>query len=170
MRAATVRRQVRKRDNCVAEEVILGAALHCGLVALLILWQARPSAPPTISVDECIIFLRVCCEPVRGNLIEDTNVQLVRQIRDVEHQVLIPSRRRDCHSADTPTPSVLNHLLKGSRGVQQNDSLADGYSFHSGEVLLSMVLVATTCLFWSPAIVATQSAAPAVGTFRSSAY
>ena len=36
-----------------------------------------------------------------------------------------PSRRRDCHFADTPSPSTLKRLLKGE-GVQQNDSLADG--------------------------------------------
>ena len=34
------------------------------------------------------------------------------------------SRRRDCHFADTPSPSALEHLLKGE-GVQQNDSLTD---------------------------------------------
>ena len=27
-----------------------------------------------------------------------------------------------------PSPSLLKHLVKGERGVQQNDSLADGYS------------------------------------------
>ena len=35
------------------------------------------------------------------------------------------SRRRDCHFSDTPSPSLLNCLLKGE-GVQQNDRLADG--------------------------------------------
>ena len=35
------------------------------------------------------------------------------------------SRRRDCHSADALSPSLLRHLLK-VEGVQQNDSLADG--------------------------------------------
>ena len=36
-----------------------------------------------------------------------------------------PSRRRDCHLTDTPSPSLLKHLLK-VEGVQQNGSLADG--------------------------------------------
>ena len=36
-----------------------------------------------------------------------------------------PSRRRDCHSADVPSPSMLKHLLKGEGGAA-NDSLADG--------------------------------------------
>ena len=34
------------------------------------------------------------------------------------------SCRRDCHFADSPSPSLLKRLLKGE-GVQQNDSLAD---------------------------------------------
>ena len=38
---------------------------------------------------------------------------------------ILPSRRRDCHFADTPSPSLLKRLLK-AEGVQQNDSLADG--------------------------------------------
>ena len=33
-----------------------------------------------------------------------------------------------CLFADTPSPSILKHLLKGERGVQQNDCLADGRS------------------------------------------
>ena len=37
----------------------------------------------------------------------------------------LASRRRDCHFADIPSPSILKHLLQGE-GVQQNDSLADG--------------------------------------------
>ena len=36
------------------------------------------------------------------------------------------SRRRDCHFAGTPSSSLLKRLLKGE-GVQQNDTLADGY-------------------------------------------
>ena len=36
-----------------------------------------------------------------------------------------PSRRRDCHSADALSPSLLIHLLK-VEGVQQNDSLVNG--------------------------------------------
>ena len=36
------------------------------------------------------------------------------------------SRRRGCHFADVPSPSLLKHLLQGEGGVQQNDSLADG--------------------------------------------
>ena len=40
----------------------------------------------------------------------------------------VPSRRRDCHLTDVTSPSILKHLLKGERGVQQNDSLADGYT------------------------------------------
>ena len=35
------------------------------------------------------------------------------------------SHWRDCHFADAPSPSLLKHLLK-VKGVQQNDSLADG--------------------------------------------
>ena len=35
------------------------------------------------------------------------------------------SWRRDCHFADTPSSSILKHLLEGE-GMQQNDSLADG--------------------------------------------
>ena len=36
-------------------------------------------------------------------------------------------RREFCHFADTPSPSVLKHLLNGKGVVQQNDrSLADG--------------------------------------------
>ena len=35
------------------------------------------------------------------------------------------SRRRDCHSADTPSSSLLKRLRKGE-GVQQNGSLTDG--------------------------------------------
>ena len=30
-----------------------------------------------------------------------------------------PGRRRDCHFADTPSPSILKGLLKGAGGVQQ---------------------------------------------------
>ena len=40
-------------------------------------------------------------------------------------QELGPSRRRDCHFADAPSPSVLKRLRK-VEGVQQNDGLADG--------------------------------------------
>ena len=36
------------------------------------------------------------------------------------------SRRRDCHFADAPSPSLLERLLNGEGRVQQNDSLADG--------------------------------------------
>ena len=36
----------------------------------------------------------------------------------------LASRRRGCHFADTSSPSLLKHLLKGDLGVQQNDSLA----------------------------------------------
>ena len=36
-----------------------------------------------------------------------------------------PSRRRDCHFADTPSPSLLKHLLKGEEDAA-NDRLADG--------------------------------------------
>ena len=44
------------------------------------------------------------------------------------HRFLGPSRRRKfCHFADTPFPSILKPLLKGA-GVQQNDSLADSCS------------------------------------------
>ena len=35
------------------------------------------------------------------------------------------SRRRDCHFADTPSPSLLNRLLKGETGAA-NGALADG--------------------------------------------
>ena len=35
------------------------------------------------------------------------------------------SRRRDCHSADALSQSLLVHLLK-VEGVQQNDSLVNG--------------------------------------------
>ena len=36
------------------------------------------------------------------------------------------SRRQDfCHFADTPSPSLLKHLLEGE-GTQQNESLATG--------------------------------------------
>ena len=48
------------------------------------------------------------------------NSRLVNRTRSV------PSRRRDCHYTDTPVLSILIHLLK-VEGVQQNDSLANGY-------------------------------------------
>ena len=37
-----------------------------------------------------------------------------------------PSRRRDCHSADAPSPPLLKYLPKGEGGGQ-NDSLTDGH-------------------------------------------
>ena len=37
------------------------------------------------------------------------------------------SRRRDCHFADAPPAALLKRLMKGEGGVQQNDSLTDGY-------------------------------------------
>ena len=42
------------------------------------------------------------------------------------HSRPTPSRRRDCHFADIPSQSLLNAYQR-KRGVQQNDSLADGY-------------------------------------------
>ena len=41
------------------------------------------------------------------------------------HRAGADSRRRACHSAGTPSSSLLKRLLKGE-GVQQSDSLADG--------------------------------------------
>ena len=49
------------------------------------------------------------------------------------------SRRRDCHSADTPSPSLLKHLLK-VEGVQQNDSLAESYLLGVGPLEHQRVL------------------------------
>ena len=37
----------------------------------------------------------------------------------------LASRRRDCHSADAVSPSLLMNLLK-VEGVQQNNSLVNG--------------------------------------------
>ena len=37
------------------------------------------------------------------------------------------SRRRDCHSADTPSASLLKRLLKGEWGCSRIDSLAGGW-------------------------------------------
>ena len=59
--------------------------------------------------------------------------------------VHVPSRRRDCHFAGIPSTSILKHLLKGEGGVQENDSLADGYTCRwrgvarAGPVLVGMV-------------------------------
>ena len=42
--------------------------------------------------------------------------------------IVDPGRRRDCHFADIPFPSLLEHLLEGEGGAaeMQNGSLADG--------------------------------------------
>ena len=55
------------------------------------------------------------------NLYDYTNV-----IADCSSALKV-SRRRDCHFDDTPCLFLLKHLIKVEGGVQQNDSLADGY-------------------------------------------
>ena len=53
-------------------------------------------------------------------------VKLLCLEHKVRHRLPATSRRRDCHFADTPSPSLSKRLIKGEEG-QQNDSLADGY-------------------------------------------
>ena len=43
-------------------------------------------------------------------------------------------QRRDCHSADNPSPSLLKNLLKGEGGCQRSDSLAVTARYYPEEV------------------------------------
>ena len=62
------------------------------------------------------------------------------------------SHRRDCHFADIPSPSVLN-TYKMERGLQQNDSLADGYGCRQWGWLKQAAPGAAGLVDWSSGVV-----------------
>ena len=82
--------------------------------------------------DEDLKYYPVTLKPMAAPVLQGRKGNKVRSPPEVKDMLYVydktiqgDSRRRDCHFADAPSPSLLKSLLKVER-AQQNDSLVNG--------------------------------------------